>query len=597
VQKSNGKKQKHSLRWPFMVVMALAMPHVVSAQAPAPRVLPPTEQRERNRDDTDEQNRAQERERILRRQQEKSRDELKPTPAPAKAAKLASEERCVVIHQIGLKVIPGDPSPVADWEWALKALDGPDHDDSPLRRCVGDTGLNLLLKRAQEAILARGYPTTTVWLEPQNFGTNQALTLTIIPGRIRAIRFAEPVSPRANAWNAVPVKPGDILRRDDIDQALENFKRVPNVEVDIKITPAEGKGLRPGQSDLVISYQQPRPFRLSLSADDSGTKATGKYQGSVTFSYDNWWTLNDLFYVTVNHDLGGGDAGERGTHGGVVHYSAPFDYWLLSATASRNSYHQNVAGFSQTYVYSGNSHNAEVKLSRLIYRDTSRKTTIGLKAWQRKSQNFIDDLEIDVQRRVVGGWTLDINHKEFISESTLEGNLAYKRGTGAFGSLPAPEEFFGEGTSRFALITADVSLTVPFKIAEQKLNYSGTLHGQLNGTRLTPQDQLSIGGRYSIRGTDGESVLTGERGWYMRNEVNAPLGESGQSVYVALDYGRVGGPSAEFLVGTSLTGIALGWRGTFKSLQYDFVIGRPLKKPDAFQTARMTAGFSLNYSF
>jgi hemolysin activation/secretion protein len=579
VKESNSKKQRRGRRLSFIAAMVLALPYTASAQFA---------------DNVIEQNRAQERERILRQQQEKTRDELRPAPAPAKAAKLANEERCVVIHQIGLKVIPADPSPVADWEWVLKALDGPDRDDSPLRRCIGPAGIDLLTQRVQDALVARGYTTTRVLLERQTLETSHALTLTIIPGRIRAIRFAEPVSPRGNAWNAVPIKPGDILNLRDLEQAIENFRRVPSAQAEIVVEPVKEV---PGLSDLVISYQQPRPFRLSLSADDSGTKATGKYQGSVTLSYDNWWTLNDLFYVTVNHDLGGGDAGERGTRGGVVHYSVPFDYWLLGVTASRSSYHQNVAGFSQTYVYSGTSDNAEVKLSRLIYRDTSRKTTVGLKGWQRKSQNFIDDLEIDVQRRVVGGWTLDINHKEFVSDAILEGNLAYKRGTGAFGSLPAPEEFFGEGTSRFALITADTSVTVPFKIAEQKFNYTGTWRWQLNRTPLTPQDRFSIGGLYSIRGTDGESALTGERGWYMRNEVSAPLGESGQSLYVALDHGRVGGPSAEFLVGTSLTGIALGVRGTVKGAQYDFFIGRPLKKPDAFQTARMTAGFSLNYSF
>jgi hemolysin activation/secretion protein len=599
VQKSNEEKQRHSLRWPFMAVVALAMPLVVSAQAPAPRVLPPAEQRERNRDDTDEQRRAQERERALRRQQEKFRDERQAVPAPAKAERLSSEEPCVVIHQIGLKVIAGDPSSVSDWDWALKALDGPDHDDSPLRRCIGTAGLNLLAKRVQDAVLSRGYPTTTVLLEPQHLETTHALTLTVIPGRIHAIRFAEPASPRVTAWNAVPAKPGDLLRRDDIDQALENFKRVPNVDMDIQIRAAEGAGLAPGQSDLVISYQQPRPFRLSLAVDDSGTKATGKYQGSVTFSYDNWWTLNDLFYVTVNHDLGGGDAGERGTRGGVVHYSLPFGYWLLGITASRSNYYQNVAGFSQSYVYAGNSSNAEIKLSRLIYRDTSRKTTVGFKGWQRKSQNFIDDYEVNPQRRVTGGWEFGLNHKEFISDAILEGNLAYKRGTGAFGSLPSPEELndYAEGTSRFALIAADANLTLPFKIAAQKLTYTGSWRWQYNRTPLTPQDRFSIGGRYSVRGTDGESVLAGERGWLLRNEISAAIGESGQSVYIGLDHGRVGGPSSEFLLGKNLTGIALGLRGEIKGAQYDLFIGRPLKKPDAFQTARMTAGFSLNYSF
>jgi hemolysin activation/secretion protein len=93
---------------------------------------------------------------------------------------------------------------------------------------------------------------------------------------------------------------------------------------------------------------------------------------------------------SLNHDLGGGDAGERGTRGGVVHYSVPYGYWLLGATASRSNYHQNVPGPSQTYTYSGNSDNAEIKLSRLVYRDASRKTTLSLKGWQRKSNNFIN---------------------------------------------------------------------------------------------------------------------------------------------------------------------------------------------------------------
>lgn len=594
MRQGNSKKRRQGLGTPFMALMLLAWPYAAGAQPAPPRVLTPAEQRERNQGDTEEQRRAQERERALRLQQEKTGDELKPAPAPAKAQRLAQETPCVLIQQVGLNVIAGDPSPVADWEWVLKALDGPGHDDSPLRRCIGAVGIDLLTKRVQDAIVARGYTTTAVLLAQQDLKASQALSFTIVPGRIHAIRFAGPAGPRGNAWNAVPARPGDILNLRHLEQAIENFRRVPSASAEIEVEPVQGA---PGRSDLVIKYQQSMPFRLSLSADDSGTKATGKYQGSVTFSYDNWWTLNDLFYLTVNHDLGGGNEGERGTRGGVIHYSVPFDYWLFSATASRSTYHQHVAGLSQAYTYSGSSDNAEVKLSRLVYRDASRKTTLGFKGWRRKSNNFIDDYELEPQRRVVGGWTFDIAHKEFISEAILEGNLAYKRGTGAFGSLPAPEESNSEGSSRFALVTADASLLMPFQLGQQKFSYSGSWHWQLNRTRLTPQDRLWIGGRYSIRGTDGESSLAGERGWYLRNEVSAPLGDSGQSLYVALDHGRVSGPSAEFLAGKSLTGIALGLRGALKGLQYDLFIGRPLKKPDAFQTQGLTAGFSLNYSF
>ncbi len=49
-----------------------------------------------------------------------------------------------------------------------------------------------------------------------------------------------------------------------------------------------------------------------------------------------------------------------------MHYSVPYGYWLLGATASQNRYHQTVQGADQDYVYAGESGNAELKLSRLV---------------------------------------------------------------------------------------------------------------------------------------------------------------------------------------------------------------------------------------
>lgn len=546
-------------------------------------------------DPASEFRRQQEREQAERQRLERRPDVRLPAPVATAPERLPEgESPCFRIERIELR---GDATELvsARFDWLTHALAGSTHDDSPSGKCLGAQGIGVVLKRAQDALVAKGFVTTRVLAQPQDLSSG-TLVLTVVPGRIHAIRFAEPRDARATAWNAVPAKPGDILNLRDIEQALENFKRVPTAEADIQIAPADGDGA-PGLSDLVISYRQAFPFRLSLSADDSGTKGTGKYQGGLTLSYDNWWTLNDLFYVTLNHDMGGGDAGARGTRGGTVHYSVPLGYWLLGATASKSRYYQTVAGLNGDIVYSGRSDNAEIKLSRLMYRDASRKTTASLKAWQRKSNNFIDDTEVEVQRRVVGGWELGVGHKEFIADATLEGSLAYKRGTGSFGSIPAPEEAFGEGTSHFALVTADASLTAPFRLANQKLRYTANWRIQRNRTPLTPQDRFAIGGRYTVRGFDGEGSLSAERGWLIRNELSAALGESGQELYVGLDHGEVGGPSAEFLLGKRLTGAVIGLRGGFANLQYDLFVGAPVKKPEFFRTANVAAGFNLNINF
>jgi len=275
----------------------------------------------------------------------------------------------------------------------------------------------------------------------------------------------------------------------------------------------------------------------------------------------------------------------------------PIGYWTLSATSSTNTYYQSVAGLNQSYVYRGTSENNEIKLNRLLMRDGTQKLNVSLRAFQRKSNNYINDTEVEVQRRVVGGWDGTLNHKAFIQNATLESNLTYKRGTGAFGSIPAPEEAFNEGTSRFALVTADVNLAVPFKVNEQRIRYNGTWRIQTNKTPLTPQDRFAIGGRYTVRGYDGESVLSAERGWLWRNDLGFALSDSGQEFYVGVDHGEVSGPSSELLVGKRLTGAFLGLRGAIQKLGYDLFISAPVAQPDNFKTASSTAGFSLRASF
>ena len=510
--------------------------------------------------------------------------------AAAEATRLpATETPCFAIQTVRLN---GEADAARDFDWLLNTLSGPQADDSPLGRCLGAQGVSLLIKRAQDALTARGFVTSRILAEPQDLKSGE-LTLTVLPGRLRAVRFASTGEVRTTARNAVPAAPGDILNLRDVEQALENFKRVPTAEADIQIEPGE----LPGQSDLVVSYKQAFPLRLSLAADDSGSKGTGKYQGSATLSVDNPLGLNDLLYVSFTGDLGGGEEGARGTRGQTVHYSVPFGYWLVGATVGSSRYWQSISGLSQNYIYRGTSSNAEFKLSRLVYRDAVRKTTLSLSAFRRTSNNFIDDTEIEVQQRRVGGWQAALNHREFIGQSTLDTTLAYKRGTGAFRSLPAPEEAFGEGTSRFKLVTLDVNLSLPFQAAGQKFRYNAVARVQANRSPLTPQDRFSIGGRYTVRGFDGESSLSAERGWLLRNDLGVALGTSGQELYAGLDHGEVGGPTAEFLSGQRLTGAVLGLRGSVKGLGYDVFVGRPLKRPEGFVTASTTVGVSLNYSF
>lgn len=535
--------------------------------------------------------RQRERERVLRDQLESRPDvRLQAAPVTEGAERLPDKESpCFAIDDIRLI---GEAS--EKFQWALRAAN-PKHDPA-LGRCLGGAGINLTMKRMQNAIIEAGYVTTRVLAEAQDLNSG-VLVLTLVPGRIREIRFDEGTSSRANAWNAMPARPGDLLNLRDIEQALENFKRVPTAEADIQIAPARAADAKPGESDVVIAWSQRFPARVSLSVDNSGSKTTGKYQGNVSLSLDNLLSLNDLFYASVNHDLGGGESGQRGSDGNTLHYSLPFGYWQLGFTTSEYDYEQSVAGATQTYLYRGESRNNELRLSRLLYRDAVRKTSAWGSLWTRSSENFIDDTQIGNQKRRMAGWQFGMNHREFIGASTLDLGAAYRRGTGAHNALKAPEEDFDAGTSRSQIITADAQLQVPFVAGNQRLRYIGGWRAQWNRTPLVPQDRFSIGGRYSVRGFDGENILSADRGWTLRNEVGLSLGQTGQELYAGIDYGEVSGQASEFLIGQRLAGAVVGIRGGYKGLSYDWSFGTPLKKPDGFETANVTSAFNVIWSF
>jgi len=531
--------------------------------------------------------RQQERERALREQQEVRPDVRLDREREAPSARLPSDETpCFVIDHIRLQ---GELA--GEFEWALTAASPAE--DTAKGRCLGTVGINTVMSRIQDAIIARGYVTTRVLAAPQDLKSG-TLTLTLVPGRVRAIRFAEGQTPRVALANAVPARPGDLLNLRDVEQALENMQRVPTVAADIQIVPAEGDGASPGQSDLVVSWQQRKVWRGSLSLDDSGSLATGKVQAGATASLDNPLGLNDLLYVNYGHDVFNGNT--KGTSSWTAHYDVPVDYWVLGATASEYDYRQTVVGPFERYVYSGSSRNMELRASRVLYRSAKGKSGAYGRGWWRESDNFIDDVEILVQRRRMAGWELGITHKHFMGAATLEASAAYRRGTGAFRALAAPEELFGEGTSRFGLITVDAQIAVPFAVGKQRLQYTGSWRGQWNRTPLVPQDRLAIGGRYTVRGFDGEVSLTGERGWLLRNDVSLSLG-GGQTFYVGADYGHVSGPAADQQLGTHLAGMVLGLRGSWRGLAWDGFVGAPISKPIGFPAAYTTFGFSMNWSF
>jgi hemolysin activation/secretion protein len=402
---------------------------------------------------------------------------------------------------------------------------------------------------------------------------------------------------------------GDVLNLRDIEMALENFKRVPTADADIQIEPSTSPSAAFGESDLVIKQEQKSPYRRSVGLSDSGSAGTGKYQANATLSFDQLFWSNDLFYATLSSDLLNGefkgkDPLERGSQGYIFHYSVPVGYWGIESTMSRNGYFQTVVGSTRDYVYRGTSSNKEIKLSRMVHRDSTAKVTASLKAWQRKSNNYIDDAEVDVQRRVTGGFDLGVYYRQLLGQSSIDTTLTYRQGTPAFGSLPAPEELFNEGSSRMRLLMADLTLAHPFQVGDKKLRYTNNYRAQWERNPTTDYllagDRFAVGGRFTVRGFDNAS-LSAENGFLIRQDLTITIPATQVDFYLGYDYGKVYGVSDIYLSGKHLTGAAIGFRGRVggptSNLSFDLFWATPISKPDNFKSAAQVTGFTATYNF
>ncbi|MDU1952610.1 MAG: ShlB/FhaC/HecB family hemolysin secretion/activation protein [Atlantibacter hermannii] len=457
-------------------------------------------------------------------------------------------------------------------------------------RCLGAQGINLLMSTLQNRLVDHGYITTRV-LAPSQDLKSGVLTLVIVPGYVRQVRLTPDSDRYIQLYSTFPPREGELLDLRDIEQGLENLQRLPTVKAHMEILPGE----QPGESDIEVSWKQEKMWRLGASLDDAGTKSTGRYQGGLTLSLDNPFSLSDLLYVSASHDLDQG--GGKGSKNYTGHYSVPFGYWMFSVTGNDYDYHQTVAGINEDYRYSGESQNLNLQLSRVLHRSGTQKTSFTYDVLVRKTCNYIDDTEIDVQRRQTSAWRIGLQHRHYINQATLDAGVSYQRGTRWFGAAPAPEEYFDEATALSKILQFNAQLNVPFAIGSQNFRYNAQYQQQLSNTPLTPQDQFAIGNRWTVRGFDGERTLNASRGWYVRNDIAWSTPLPSQEFYLGADYGEVSGYGTDYLVGTHLAGGVAGLRGYAFHTGYDLFAGTPFSKPDGFKTSNLTLGFSLNWDW
>jgi hemolysin activation/secretion protein len=522
--------------------------------------------------------RAQEEAEQQKRRQEALDVHLEAGGKDMESLDLPAEKPCFVIKSL---IVEGDGSD--DFSWAQPYL------NNYSGKCVGKEGINLIVKRLTGQFVERGYITTRVGVPEQDLATG-TLKLKLIRGVIRKIRFSNPNV--YGTWrSAFPARSGDLLNLRDLEQGLEQMKRVPYQDVDMQIVPGD----IPGESDVVINVKRSKFWKVSLSLNDSGSKATGKMQYAANFSLDNPLGLNDIFTIGANHDAE--YSSSRGVESYNLYYSVPWGYWTFNVSWNTYRYHQDVIGITQNFDYSGASDTFDMSIQRLLYRGQFSKTSLQFRVNRYHGESFIEDVEIEVQRRNKTYAELALLHRHYVGQAQIDASLGYRQGTTWFNATEDAKGWPGEyPTHYYTMGTLEAGASVPFKL-NMPLRYVCVFRGQFTNNNLFYSETFSIGNRWTVRGFDGEQTLAAERGYLIRNELEVPIAKFGQAVYAGIDYGYVDGPGEATLLGKRLIGSALGLRGAWKWFSYDLFGGWPIYKPDGYKTEHFTIAFQAGFQF
>lgn len=541
----------------------------------------------------------------LRRQEERSREQqreiqpkadvLKPAAArPASPDDLPVEEPCFVVRELRVEG--------KDWERLSWLADSA---QPYLNRCLGVQGLARIAALLDKNLVERGLVTTRVSLPAQNLQQG-VLRVNVHVGRVAGIRMVDvpagPIQPAWGTWkNAFPVSEGDIVNIRDLEQGVEQMKRLPSQSVTTQLEP----GAEPDTSVLVIQRRAGtwrERLRGGITLDNSGGRSLGRAQFSGSFAVDNPLGLNDVASASISTNAEHPSRTHRSQSLGVS-YSVPWGYNTFSLSASHSRFAQYVQGTTVRFLSSGSSQAGEARLHRVVWRSSSSKLGVYGAVSLRRAESFLDDVELIVQRRRTANAEAGLSFKHLLQDGWIDFDLAHRRGLGWNAQEDLVTAAAGGATLRPRLWLLSAGYAKAFHMADRALSvqYSGTLRAQYTPDPTLSIDQMAIGGRHTVRGFDGDSVLIAENGWQLRNEWATPVRLHARlrdtALFVGVDVGKVWGPSDINLAGRKLAGVTVGVRGRLTDTRFQLSLAAPLSRPEGFRTQRVSVYASVSHAF
>ncbi|GAB1581069.1 ShlB/FhaC/HecB family hemolysin secretion/activation protein [Phyllobacterium phragmitis] len=437
-------------------------------------------------------------------------------------------------------------------------------------RCIGLADINALLKELTYLYVEEGYITSRVYVPEQNIAETKVLRLVAAEGALSDIYLnGKPAAYPGLIATAFPGMKGRPVNIRDVEQGLDQINRLSSNDAKTSMLP----GKEPGTSILNVENQPGLPWHFSVANSNLGQKQTGYSRSSVSFQMDNLANLNDLLSLTYEHtgpDYPWPDDGIGRSNSISGSLSIPYGYWTFSLNGSYYKYHSAVPGNFGDIETSGDSGQFGINVDRVILRDKDSITTLNAGLTYKETNNFLMGSRIEVGSREYTVANLGVSHSRRWLGGLWVFDVSYSQGLGIFGAVERGEPGAGDADPQFSKFSGTVSVTRPFELSGQNLQFSSMINGQYSPDNLFGAEQISLGGYSNVRGVR-DSVLFGNNGFFTRNEItwrtmpwadNAFLAKGLGELrpYVGLDYGHVFGEERYRIEGGDIAGWTVGAR-------------------------------------
>ena len=448
--------------------------------------------------------------------------------------------------------------------------------------CITANNIDLLVKTVTNWYIEKGFVTSRVYIPKQNIKTGK-FRLKVIEGRLERIKQNQDTwVDSLETYMAFPMSSGDLLNIRDVKQGLDKLNSLASNNATSKML----AGLHDGYTILQITNQKQKPFRTYLGVDNTILE---KVKVNSRLEYDNLFYLDDALQLRCSSYVVH-DKTENINYG--ASFSIPFGYWFLSLSSNLSHSLTYITLSDVPYEYRNLTNNEAITLSYILFKGRTASFTLNTSlAYQDRETFFAGEL-LEVSSRSNANLSFGFDFSNKYSRGFYSIGFSAKYGlTGLFNvtePINGDDVPIGYPKTRFSKYNVNGSICYYFSFWGLKYCSNGTL--QLSKYTLFAEEQISVGGRYSVRGFNQGGII-GDSGFYIKNDLSIPIlqGDSWwnkllmPSLFIGLDFGFADKKGGSLLNGDYdrawLAGFAFGVKSSAEYGTFSLTAAVPIAQP------------------